>query len=95
MKLSRNGISGNLLNLLKDFLKYLKQRVSLNGQNSCWKVITSGVPQGSNLGPLLFLIFINSLSDSLLPNSKLFADDMSLFSVVHNATISSSELNSD
>ena len=95
LKLSRNGISGNLLYLLKDFLKYWKQRVILNGQNSSWKGITSGVPQGSILGPLLFLIYINDLLDGLSSNCKLCADDTSLFSVVHDVTISSSELNSD
>ena len=67
----------------------------LNGQNSSWKGITSGVPQGSILGPLLFLIYINELPDGLSSNCKLFADDTSLFSVVHDVTISSSELNSD
>ena len=75
LKLSRNGISGNLLDLLKDFLKYRKQRVLLNGQNSSWKGITSGVPQGSILGPLFFLIYINDLSDGLPSNCKLFVDD--------------------
>ena len=94
LKLSRNGISGNLLNLLKDFLKYLKQRVLLNGQNSSWKGITSGVPQGSNLGPILFLIYLN-LPDGLSSNSKLFADDASLFSVVHDVTVRFFELNRD
>ena len=77
LKLSRNDISGNLWNLLKDFLKHQKQKVLLNGQNSSWKGITSGGPQGSILGPLLFLIYINTLSDSL-PYCKLFADDTSL-----------------
>ena len=83
------------MNLLKDFLKYRKQRVLLNGQNSSWKEITSGVPQGSILGPLLFLIYINDFLDGLLSNFKLFANDTSLFSVVHDVTLSSSELNSD
>ena len=64
LKLSRNGISGNLMYLLKDFLKYRKERVVLNGQNSSWKGIISGVPQGSILGPLLALIHINNLPDS-------------------------------
>ena len=60
LKVSLNGISGNLLNLLKDFLKYQKQRLLLlNGQNSSWKGITSGAPQGSILGPFLFMIYIN------------------------------------
>ena len=66
----------------------------LNGISS-WKEITSGVPQASILAPLLFLIYINDLPDGLLLNCKLFADDMSLFSVIHDVTINSSELNSD
>ena len=88
LKLTRNGISGNLLYLLKDFLKYRKERVVLNGQNSSWKGITSGVPQGSILGPLLFLIYINDLPNGLSSNCKLFADNKSLFSVVHDVIIS-------
>ena len=95
LRLSRNGISGNLLNLLKDFLKYRKQRVLLNGQNSSWNWISSGVPQGSILRHLLFLIYINKLSDGLSSNRKLLADDTSLFSVLHDVTISFSELNRD
>ena len=95
LKLSRNGISGNLLHLLKIFLKSRKQRVVLNGENSSWKGITSGVPQGSILRHLLFLIYINDLRDGFSSNCKLFADDTFLFSVVHDVTISSSELTSD
>ena len=80
---------------LKDFLKYRKHRVALNGQISSWKRITSGVLQGSILGPLLFLIYINNSLDALSSDCRLFADDMSLFSVVQDVTISYSELNRD
>ena len=54
-KLKQNGISGNLLETLTDFLKDRKQRVALNGQNSSWANIEAGVRQGSIVGPLLFL----------------------------------------
>ena len=82
--MKQNGISGNLLETLADFLKDRKQRVVLNGQNSSWANIEAGVPQGSIPGPLLFLIYINDLPDNLSTNVKLFADDTSLFSVVHH-----------
>ena len=94
-KLTQNGISGNLLNLLEDFLKERKQRVVLNGQVSTWKNINAGVPQGSILGPLLFLIYINDLTEGLTTNVKLFADDTSLFSVVHDTQTSANHLNKD
>ena len=92
-KLTQNGISGNLLNLLEDFLKERKQRV--NGQVSTWKNINAGVPQGSILGPLLFLIYINDLTEGLTTNAKLFADDTSLFSVVNDTQTSANDLNKD
>ena len=84
-KLTQNGISGNLLNLLRDFLNERKQRVILNGQFSTWKNVSAGVPQGSILGPLLFLIYINGLTEGFSSNAKLFADD----------TLSANNLNKD
>ena len=72
----------NSVTTLTDFLKLRKQRVVLNGQLSSWSNIETGVPQGSILGPLLFLIYINDLSDGLTTNARLFADNVSLFSVV-------------
>ena len=69
----------SLLNLLSNFLRNRKLRVKLNGQTSSWAVVNAGVPQGSILGPLLFLIYINGLADGLLSNVKLFEDDTSLF----------------
>ena len=94
-KLTQNGISGNLLNLLGDFLNQRKQRVILNGQFSIWKNVSAGVPQGSVFGPLLFLIYINDLTGGLSTNAKLFADDTSLFSVMHDIQTSANNLNKD
>ena len=94
-KLKQNGISGNLINLLCDFLKNRKQSVLLNGQVCGWSDVKAGVPQGSILGPLLFLIYINDLSEGLPSNAKLFAGDSSLFSVIHDSSTSALELNND
>lgn len=94
-KLKSYGISGSLLSLLRDFLSDRQQRVILNGQASVWKQILAGVPQGSILGPLLFLIFINDLPANLDSIVKIFADDTSLFSIVLDPLRTSNILNSD
>ena len=94
-KLTQNGISWNLLNLLQDFLKERKQSVVLNDKSLYGKNINAGVPQGSILDHLLFLIYINGFTKSLTANTKLFADDTSLFSVVHDTQTSANDLNND
>ena len=94
-KLKTFGITGKLLSLLQDFLSDRFQRVALNGQYSEWKEVKAGVPQGSILGPLLFLIYINDLSVDLKSIVKLFADDVSIFSITHDPNLSANELNSD
>ena len=82
----------DLLNILSDFLRNRKQRVTLNGQSSSWTNGNAGVPQ---LRSITFLIYINDLPDGLSSNAKLFADDTSLFSVVHDISTSTIEFNSD
>ena len=94
-KLSQNGISGNLSDLLSSFLRDRKQRALLHGQTSERRNVTAGVPLGSILGPLSFLIYINDLSGDLSSKGKLFADDASLFSVTDDITTSANELNND
>ena len=81
-KLKSYGISGPLLILIKSFLTNRFQRVVLNGQTSNWKNILAGVAQGSILGPLFFLIFINDIPEGIQSNIKIFADDTSIFSVM-------------
>ena len=71
------------------------QRVTLNGETSSWTELNAGVSQGLVLGSLLFLIYINDLPDGFSSNAKLFADDTSLFSVVHDMHSSASDLNKD
>ena len=80
---------------MHSFLSDRHQRVVLNGQSSKWSHIKAGVPQGSILGPLLFLVYINDLPEGLTTSAKLFADDTSLFSVVHDSAASSASLNYD
>ena len=80
---------------VSDFLKDRTQRVTLNGQVSLSAGVNAGVPQGSILGPLLLLIYINDLADDLSSNAKLFADDKSLFSVIRDVDTFANELNND
>ena len=94
-KLKQNGVSGKLLKFFESYLQNRKQRVSLNGFNSEYSVIESGVPQGSVLGPLLFLVYINDLENNIKSNVKFFADDTMLYSIVVDPSASASDLNHD
>ena len=94
-KLKCMGISGEIYKLFENYLSGRFQRVVLNGQTSSWRPILAVVPQGSILGPLLFLIYINDLPNELKSNAKLFADDTSLFTIVKDENESSDVLNND
>ena len=78
-KLRQNGIEGTLLKWLSNYLSNRSQKVVLQSATSSSKQITAGVPQGSVLGPLLFLIYVNDITDSLLSLTRLFADDSSFY----------------
>ena len=85
-KLKRIGIRGTLLNWFRDYLNNRLQKVIIRGQNSKWGEIKAGVPQGSVLGPLLFLVYINDLVDGIQSNIRLFADDTTIYITVNHDT---------
>ena len=94
-KLQCMGIEGNLLQWLTSYLFNRRQRVVINGQSSQWKDTNAGVPQGSILGPLLFLIYVNDIVDDLESSPCLFADDTSLLEVISDVQTSFDKLNRD
>ena len=84
LKLRALGILDEIYCWIEDWLKDRKQRVILLGANSDWIGVKSGVPQGSVLGPLLFLIYINDIDEGVASGLLKFADDTKIFGVVAN-----------
>ena len=87
-KLHGYGIRGKVYSWIKEFLSNRRQRVVVNGQYSDWKNVTSGIPQGSVLGPILFVIFINDMSDAIACCMKLYADNAKVYNRVNNLALS-------
>ena len=78
-KLRQNGIKGKPLAWISNYLFSRKQRVKKNSSTSSLLSVNAGIPQGSVLGPLLFLVYVNDIAENLLSLVRLFADDSSLF----------------
>ena len=84
-KLNFYGITGALFDWITDYLFHRRQRVVVNGTSSPWVDVCSGVPQGSVLGPILFILYINDLPDSVsFSNIAMFADDTKCFHTIKN-----------
>ena len=94
-KLESIGIRGSLLSWVKNYLSERKQRVVINNSTSSWRDINAGVPQGSILGPLLFIVFINDILTDINSTIKLFADDTSLYLIVDDPQETAQTLNDD
>ena len=94
-KLNACGISDTLLDWFKDYLSQRRQRIVLPGVYSEWAYTKAGVPQGSVVGPLLFLIYINDIVTDIGSNIRLFADDTSLYIIVTDPDTSADLLSLD
>ena len=84
LKLKGYGIQEQLLSWITDFLSDRRQRVKVNGSYSSWHNVLSGVPQGSVLGPILFVIFINDMPENLVSHLLMFADDAKVFRLLQS-----------
>ena len=94
-KLQCIGIQGPLLLWFKSYLHDRQQRVIVGGKHSSWGYIRAGVPQGSVLGPLLFLVFINDITSVVNCNIRLFADDTTIFVTVDDPQVAAETLTSN
>jgi len=94
-KLRQLGISGKLLDWISSYLSDRRQRVVISGTTSDWEFLHAGVPQGSILGPLLFLIYISDITDGIVSNMNLFADDSLLMEAFTDIYEACTKLNND
>jgi hypothetical protein len=94
-KLKEMGVSGTLYEWLSNYLTNRSQKVVIGGEESSIETINAGVPQGSILGPLLFLVFINDIIEDLENDMFLFADDASLMKVFHDLFVATASINRD
>ncbi len=79
LKLKSHGMGNSIINWIEQWLTDRRQRVVVDGEVSRWKSVVSGVPHGSALGPILFLIYINDLEEGVAGSILKFADDTKLF----------------
>ena len=85
-KIKSYGIHEGAVRWIESFLFNRRQRVAINGSSSSWIPVTSGVPQGSVLGPLLFLLYINDIGAGVRSDLRLFADDCILYRQIKNTS---------
>ena len=85
-KLSGYGICGNLLRWISNFIQHRQQSVLINGMYSDWINVISGVSQSLVLGPLLFLLYVNDIPDTISCSLKLFADDVKIYSTIQHSS---------
>ena len=86
-KLTSYGISGQIIGLISSFLSNRRLQVVLDGKSSQEYPVNAGVPQGSILGPTLFLLYINDLPDNVICDIAIYADDTTLYSILLSTSL--------
>ena len=94
-KLEQFGVEGNFLEILQSYLSDRKQVVIMEGEQSEVLDVKAGVPQGSRLGPLLFIIYMNDITNEIESDILIFADDTSLFATGTDPSETAAQINRD